>query len=466
MLGRQFVHVAGRCRVGHVEARLRECVRRPDVGERSATAVRHPDAWILRTPAARREGRASTAGGVEGRSDRGRQIRAAAAMDLHVVHERTLARHPENARRPRIDAAGVDADPAHDVGAAAWRLEHRLRRADTLVAGCGVREIELGRAGMERNQDRVRLQHDRTAHDVEAAREIQHPMGIDRLLDGARVVGLSVALYTKGVDVHPAIGGRKRRDGRRQLVRQRAQRCGRIERVQVSDRACASDHETVVEVLDAIHPSSTRLRLSTLAKSRKRRHVRTEGVLEAHLGRGVVLVADDHDRFGDVLEPAVLHPQLIRIVRIDVDRHGHVTERVPDEREAGHVLANRGVALAVEHRVQQRELPERRRVVGEDAVTAAVEMQVFRFVADLGERGEARADVEIHVTQVAVLGDMETDRDGGRVAVADLEVDIAHGRIERARSGVGNGVVRGNAAGRRKRHSGVARWRTSTRSAG
>ena len=42
VLDGKLVHVAGRFRVGHIEARLREGVGRPDVRERSAAAVRHP----------------------------------------------------------------------------------------------------------------------------------------------------------------------------------------------------------------------------------------------------------------------------------------------------------------------------------------------------------------------------------------------------------------------------------------
>jgi hypothetical protein len=54
------------------------------------------------------------------------------------------------------------------------------------------------------------------------------------------------------------------------------------------------------------------------------------------------------------------------------------------------------------------------------------------------------------VTQVGVLGDMEPDCDGGRVALADFEVDVAHRRVKRTGVGVGNVVVRRNGTGRWK----------------
>ena len=71
------------------------------------------------------------------------------------------------------------------------------------------------------------------------------------------------------------------------------------------------------------------------------------------------------------------------------------------------MLADGGLALPVEDGIDQRELPVRRRVLGQDAVAAAAEMQVLHFVADLGQRGEAGSDVEVHVAEEAVLRDVE-----------------------------------------------------------
>ena len=58
--------------------------------------------------------------------------------------------------------------------------------------------------------------------------------------------------------------------------------------------------------------------------------------------------------------------------------------------------------------------------------------------------------MEIHVAEIGVLGDVEADGDRGRVALADLEVDVAHRRVERAGVGVGDGVIGRHAARRRK----------------
>src|SRR5271168_4299773 len=77
-------------------------------------------------------------------------------------------------------------------------------------------------------------------------------------------------------------------------------------------------------------------------------------------------------------------------------------------------------------------------------------MQVFRFVADLVERGQPGADMKVHVSEECVLRDMEANGDGRGIAFADLEVDVAHRRIKRSGIGVGNGVIWRNAARRRE----------------
>jgi hypothetical protein len=153
-------------------------------------------------------------------------------------------------------------------------------------------------------------------------------------------------------------------------------------------------------------------------------------------------------------------------VRVDVDGYGEVAEGGANEGQPGHVLADGGLALAFEDGVEQRELPEGRRVVGEDAVAPAVEAEVLTQVADLGQGGEARTDVKIHVAQDPVLGHMEANGNGSRVSGADLEVDVAHRRIESNRAGIGEVVARRHAPGRGKGHARAAgrRRRSGARS--
>jgi hypothetical protein len=139
-------------------------------------------------------------------------------------------------------------------------------------------------------------------------------------------------------------------------------------------------------------------------------------------------------------------------VRIDVDRNRHLAELAADERKACLVLANRRLALGFEYRIDQRKLPRRRGFFGENAVAPAKEMQIFSLVADLIERGKAGANVKVDVAEIGMLRHVKANRDGRRIAVADLEIDVAHRRIERVRSGVRDGIVGRHGARRRKRH--------------
>jgi hypothetical protein len=68
-------------------------------------------------------------------------------------------------------------------------------------------------------------------------------------------------------------------------------------------------------------------------------------------------------------------------------------------------------------------------------------------------KNRRRWPTEVDVAQDAVLRDMEADRDRGGVAVADLEVDVRHRRVERRLVRAGDRVVRGHQAGRRERHA-------------
>ncbi len=118
------------------------------------------------------------------------------------------------------------------------------------------------------------------------------------------------------------------------------------------------------------------------------------------------------------------------------------------------MLADRSVALAVEGRVDERKGPRRRRLLGDDAVAAAVEVEILGFVADHVDAREGRAEMELHVSQIGVLRGVEADGGGGGVAFADLHIDVGHRRIERAGICVRDAVVERHAARWRERHLG------------
>ena len=143
-------------------------------------------------------------------------------------------------------------------------------------------------------------------------------------------------------------------------------------------------------------------------------------------------------------------------MRVDVDGCWQIAERIADKSDAGLMFANGRLALAVKDRIEQSELPRRRCLVGKDAIASAVEVQVFRFISNFGQGGEARSDAEVHVAEISMLRHVKAYTNGGRVAVADLEIDIAHGRIERPGIGVGDGVIGRHAIGRWKGNAAAA----------
>ncbi len=288
------------------------------------------------------------------------------------------------------------------------------------------------------------------AHDVVTAGKVERAMRVDGVADGRSIVGDAVAFYAERVDVDPFRGGRKRRNRRRQRRGHRAERGSLVAHAHGAHAAFAGNDEAEVEVADLVDRAFAGNLFAACAQQREGGHVAQHGGFKADFSERIFLVADDDGLAGEIFEAAVLCPQLIGVFGIDVDGRRRVAEAVADEREADLVLADGGFALAVEDGVNERELPGGRGFFGEDAVAAAVEAQIFGLVADLVERGEARAHVEVHVAEIGVLRDVKADGDGGRIAGADLEVDVAHRRVERVGIGVGDGVIWRHGSGRRK----------------
>src|SRR4051794_18842927 len=85
--------------------------------------------------------------------------------------------------------------------------------------------------------------------------------------------------------------------------------------------------------------------------------------------------------------------------------------------------------LPLEHRVNQRELPGRRGFLRKDSVASSVEAQILRLISRLVYPGQPRSQMKIHVRQKRVLRHMKAHRDGGGIAVSDLDVDVTHRRI-------------------------------------
>ena len=272
----------------------------------------------------------------------------------------------------------------------------------------------------------------------------------DRRLERGRVVALAVALDAQRPDVDPLIDRRQVADHVGTGRGQARERFGVEARLVAAKGADRGKRQAVGELLDPVGAGPAD-RPAAVAEAREHRRSGGDRVVEADLGEGVVLVRHDDGGLRHVLEPHALAVEPVAIAAIDLDADGRVPERHVEQREPGLVLADGSVALTVERAVDQRERPGRRGLLGDDAVAPAAEVQVGAIVADHVDAGEGRAQVEVHVLQVGVLGGMEANRRRAFVARADRDVDVAHRRIERARVGVGDVVVERHAAGRRER---------------
>jgi len=72
------------------------------------------------------------------------------------------------------------------------------------------------------------------------------------------------------------------------------------------------------------------------------------------------------------------------------------------------------------------------RVFRDDSVLASVKVQVPPLVTDIMKGGQSLdPKLEVHMREVAMLGDMETNSDRGLIARLGFEIDVAHRRVER-----------------------------------
>ena len=451
MFDRHFIDMAGRVGVGDVEARLGEAVGAPDVGEGAAAAIRHPDAGILGIePAvgdriagvdAQRAEHLAVGGG-----------RAAAAHDLDVLDQALLARPPEQGRGARVHPAGEEAEAREDIVAALAAFEDRQDGAEAGMIGVVIGNEELRDGRVQADEDAVRAQGQPVRHLVEAGREIEDAIGVDRLLQGGGVVRLAVADRAQGADIDPLLHRRQVAD------RGRARRRHGGERLDVGGggivaRVAECGHgEAIGEIGDPIGLALAVDRPAAVAEAGEDRAVDRQRIIEADLGEDILLVRDDDAGLRHIFEPDILAPEAVAVAAVDLDPDRRVPDRDIDEGEVDLMLADRRVALAVECRIEQGKLPGGRGLFGDDAVSAALKMDILDHVAGLIDAGKGGAETEFHMAQESMLGHAEAHAGGGRIARADLDIDIAHRRIEGARIGIPNDLVAGHDGRHRDRH--------------
>ena len=338
-------------------ARLRERARRPDIEERAAAAIRHPQAGILPvpTPIEVRVGGVRVvvrilAAAFDLRS-------AVAAQEAHVVHHRRGAGHPLRGDGARVDAAGVESDADDDVAAAFGRLDHRLGSADALEGRRPIAQHHLRGARMQADQDGIRPERDRVADDILSHREIDGAMRGDRLAQDLGIVGRAIALRAERAQVHPGVaraagradrisrlpawrradaasktsGGRRRSapmSGELQAVREDWRRCtsrpapANFRPLSRNVANTGTRRQTAFSMLICVRGLSSRLTITAGPEISSKRASFTQS---------------SSCEFG-----------------FDGDRGGHVAKLRADQRESGGALADGGLALAFEGRVHQR----------------------------------------------------------------------------------------------------------------
>ena len=109
----------------------------PDIRKTSASALGHPQAWILSVPTL-----------VQMRIGRMRVVIGICpapmpAQQSQIVRLRVGAGFPKHRDRARIDSAGKHAEAADNIGSARRRRNQSHRRAHSLIRSRIIRQIEL-----------------------------------------------------------------------------------------------------------------------------------------------------------------------------------------------------------------------------------------------------------------------------------------------------------------------------------
>ena len=189
-------------------------------------------------------------------------------------------------------------------------------------------------------------------------------MRIDSLLNRRGIVRRTISLHPQRVHIHPLFTSRQRRNRSFPRRRNTTERRRVITHIDLAHRTFIRHDQSIVKRTDFVEIAFPRNLLSALAQQRKHRHILEHSVLKTNLSERTFLIADDHRRARNILKPAILPPKLIRIFGIDINRHRHIAKRIANQRQPRLMLANRCLALPFKDRINQRELPRRRSLLG------------------------------------------------------------------------------------------------------
>ena len=451
MFDRRLNDPSGRFRVGNQDAGMREGAGAPYIGEGAAAALRHPQAGILPVPAPRRIGvaRRVVVIGIDARAIE--QVGAMPALEFDIIDHRLLAGLPQQGGRPLVGAVAVDADALDDRIAALCAFDDGLGRADALKPWRPVRQNDLRQAGVQAYQHRVWAQAQSVTDAIEAGRQVDDAMGVDRPLQRVGVIRPVISLRAQRTHADPVADRGQRADRGVARSWQGIERC-RLHGGFIGAHAPrAGQGQPIGEAVDLIGDARSLLGAATVPEMREHRHVGNHHILEANLRIDILFIGDDDAGLGDIFKAHVLAPQPVAIALVDFDADRRVADRHIDHGQPSLMLPNGGVALPFECGVDKGKGPGRGGFLGQYAIASAIKVQILGFIGDMIEPGQAGPDVEVRVGHETMLCGMKSDRRRGRIAIQYAKIDIGERGVEGAGVRVGNILDERNAARWRKR---------------
>ncbi len=346
--------------------------------------------------------------------------------------------------------SGEQADPGDDGIPARRRLQQGMRRTDALEGRGAIRNFDAGQARVQTDQHRVGPQPQRIADPVDAQRQIHGAVRVDGPLQRRGVIGVAITHGAELARIGPVRDRRQWPHGGRARRRQMIDRRQILRSRKVSDLAQARHGKPIAEGAHAIAAALACNAVSAVPQVHEHRCIAGQGVVEPHLRVDRALIGNHDTGLSHPFKAHILAPQRIAITGVDFDANRYIAQCYVDQRQAGLMFANRRARLALEARIQHGELPGRRGLLGHDAIASAQEAQVLDEVAGLVDAGKSASETEIHVAEVGMLRNPEADRGRRRVAGPDLDVDVAHHRIERAGIRVRDLRIEGHVRRRRK----------------
>ena len=363
------------------------------------------------------------------------------AVETDIVDHGIRTGHPFHTDGPQVSLAGINTDTCYDIGPALRGLDDGPGRPLSLKGGSVVRHIDHGGRRIEPDQDGVRPECQSVTDAIPSHRQVKRLVLRDSFFEGRRVVGPAVAFCSQSPNVDPGCAIRKAGNVRLHWSGQRGCFAGLERCLDLPGGTQAGYVQAVTKLLDHVGGCDACDCLAGFPKPGEDRDVPAVNVSGVNLGPGIVLIAYNQRRAGDVLKAHITQPKLIRFLGDNRYGGGHVFEMRAHHCKSGLIATDGRLALSLECTINNENRPPGSRPFGNDANLPTMKVEVLNLVTDILQSRSGRTEPEVHVRKIAVLRHMEADGDGRRIAGADLDIDIAHGAIERAGATIPRGTI-------------------------